>query len=359
MAVLSYKCPNCSGPLTFSAEKQLFACDYCRSEFTQPEMERLQKNLQDAENETQKEPAKAPAEDADFSSRVSAYTCPSCGAEIMTTETTAASTCYYCHNPVVLSGRLSQEFKPDKIIPFRISKEQALAGFKTFCGKKRFLPSDFYSPRQVENIRGVYYPYFLVESKIEAGVQATAEDVRVWRVGETEYTEVKTYSVVREGEAFVDGISVSALQNSDHNMLKYVCPFEESQLQDFEMTYLSGFEAEKRDLGKAELRQQVSDIMNNTVEGMLRDTISGYRSVKIQNLNCRTLADKWEYALFPVWVLTYHYKGEAFVFAMNGQTGKLYGRLPVAINKMLALGASVFAGVSALLTLFLLGGGPA
>lgn len=356
MAVISYKCPNCSGPLTFDAEKQLFDCDFCRSEFTQSEMERLQKNVRAAAEEAQAEPQKQPQTDAEFAAQVNAYHCPSCGAEIMTTDTTAASTCYYCHNPVVLSGRLSNEFKPDKIIPFCISKEQALAGFRDFCGKKKFLPRDFYSPKQVENIRGIYYPYYLVEGNLNASMQANCENVSVWTVGETEYTEVKKYSVVRDGEAFVDGISVSALQKSDHDMLKYVCPFEEDQLKDFEMTYLSGFEAEKRDLGTRELQSQVAEIMNRAAEGMLRNTISGYDSVRVENLNCRMLSDKWDYALFPVWVMTYHYKGDTYVYAMNGQTGKLYGRLPVAVNKMLALGASVFAGVSALLFL-LLGGG--
>ena len=61
------------------------------------------------------------------------YNCPSCGAQVVTTASTAATTCFYCQNPVVLGGRLSGEFKPDRVIPFKLSKQKAIDKFLEMC----------------------------------------------------------------------------------------------------------------------------------------------------------------------------------------------------------------------------------
>ena len=117
MSVLTYKCPNCGGYLVFEPETQHYTCPYCLSDFAQTELDTAtseSEDMQDTEENTQEQEG-----------QVLVYTCPSCGAEIATDTTTAATFCYYCHNPIVLSGRLSGEQMPSLIIPFQISKEEA------------------------------------------------------------------------------------------------------------------------------------------------------------------------------------------------------------------------------------------
>ena len=110
MAVVSYKCPNCGGPLTFDADKQKFDCDYCYSEFTEQELIEKYKDMDEAlgdnendraekaqqenaqtKNQEQKEETK---QDDSFEKEAVYYTCPSCGAEIVTTDTTTATECF-------------------------------------------------------------------------------------------------------------------------------------------------------------------------------------------------------------------------------------------------------------------------
>lgn len=109
MPVLIYKCPNCDGDVRFDPESQGFKCEYCESVFSQEEL------LRYAPNQS-KEAASSCNRNDDKGGAV-IYSCPTCGAEIVTDSTTAATFCFYCHNPVVLSGRLEGEYSPDKIIP--------------------------------------------------------------------------------------------------------------------------------------------------------------------------------------------------------------------------------------------------
>ena len=168
MAIVNYKCPNCAAPLKFNPDKQLFSCEYCLSDFTEQKIQEIyaereaktskqEEAEQKAQNEKQAQPANDTAHQEKEEEAV-VYNCPSCGAVVMTTASTAATTCFYCQNPVVLGGRLSGNYKPDRVIPFALSKEKAVEKFLNMCKKKKFLPKDFASANQVEKMTGVYFP---------------------------------------------------------------------------------------------------------------------------------------------------------------------------------------------------------
>ena len=191
METVSYKCINCGGPLQYNAEKQKFYCEFCRSEFTDEELKKhfgaLDEKLETTESVSEEKADDVPEGFEDFASNTVMYTCQSCGAEIIADKTTAATFCVYCHNPVVLSNRLTGAFKPDKVIPFIISEEEAQQRFFDFCGKKHFLPKNFISDAQLDMMKGVYYPYWLVDSLKDGNLFATAEKRRTWTEGDYEY----------------------------------------------------------------------------------------------------------------------------------------------------------------------------
>ena len=155
MAVVSYKCPYCGGELEFDPVSQKYKCPYCLAV--------LDELPEDAAKETEekketKEVKETKAESQENEEAV-LYTCPSCGAEIITDATTAATFCYYCHNPVVLSGRLEGKYLPDMVVPFQLDKKKATESFLSFVKKKKFVPTAFFNKNQIEKLTGVYYPY--------------------------------------------------------------------------------------------------------------------------------------------------------------------------------------------------------
>ncbi len=327
--ILTYKCPNCGGPLKFDPEKQKYACEYCLSEFSQKEAE-----------EAEPEEAKRNAEGGD----PLLYTCPSCGAEIVTDGTTAASFCYYCHNPVILSGRLSGEYHPDYVIPFAVEKEKAVAIFQTWMKKKRFVPKAFYSEDQIQKISGVYFPYLLYSCQAEGSLNARADRLRIWVSGDRRFTETQTYEVRREGAMSVNFVPRNALKKANRELVEGVLPYETEKLEPFSMACLSGFLAERRDMDEQAFEQEVKSEVRQFAEDSLKNSIMSYDTVRTQDSAVRLEDEKWEYALLPVWTLTYHDKAkdEMFYFTVNGQTGKVCGKLPIDKYKLMFLFAEIF-----------------
>ena len=392
MATMEYKCPKCGAPISFNPDKQLFSCEYCGADTTVEEIQKLyaqqeqtetinEREVKHSEQEQQKAQAKGEEFDEDA---IVSYVCPSCGAAVITAASTAATECYYCQNPVVLGSRLSGEYRPDFVIPFTLNKDKAVDAFMKFCGKKKFLPAGFANKTQVEKMQGVYFPYYYVDEQMQASMTATGKKVRHWTSGNRRYTETSTYRLFRTGDIEIRNVFEEALRDKDsdkkvqpgqpmsnrqqnaqqamsyldqykaskrHEMLQCVHPFDVSKAQPFSMSYLSGFKAEKREIGRQDIEGDIARRMDEYAKSLLEDTMTGYEGVSSESYNDRTLNQIWRYTLLPVWIVTYKYKGEILPFAINGQTGKIYGKLPVAGGKLLLWGAIVAVIVFILATL--------
>lgn len=356
MAVISFKCPNCDGELIFDPATQKYKCEYCVSIFTQEELDNMQRE-ESTEKEVGVSSGYMPEEDATRESAVKGakiYTCPSCGAEIVTDATTAATFCYYCHNPVILGGRLEGDYLPDKIIPFEITKEEAVKRFLEFVGRKKFVPKAFFSKQQIDSICGVYFPYWNYNAKVEGALQGQAKKIRSWTTGNMRYTETKFYDVRREGIVSLENMTENALQKANADLARGVMPYNFDKMQDFNMGYLSGFFAEKRDIEKGSLHDKMQGEAKDYAEKMLRDTINNYSSVSIANANMRLRIEDWSYCLLPVWTITYKGRdGKIYYYSMNGQTGEVCGNLPVDHKKLALVSGAVSAVI---LILGLMGG---
>lgn len=326
--IITYKCPNCGGPVKYDPEKKKYTCEYCMSEFT-----RIEENTGPGESGKEKKDGEPLL-----------YTCPSCGAEIVTDGTTAATFCYYCHNPVILSRRLTGDYHPDYVIPFDIEKEKAVDTFRLWMKKKRFVPKAFYSEDQIEKISGVYFPYMFYSCRAEGSLDARADRLRIWVSGNLRYTETQTYEVRREGSMPVKFVPRNALKKANRELVEGVLPYETEKMKPFSMTYLSGFMAERRDMGEQEFNSEVKSEVRKLAEDSLKNSITSYDSVRIRNNSVRLEEEKWEYALLPVWALTYHEreKDQMYYFTVNGQTGKVCGKLPVDKYKLMLLFAEIF-----------------
>lgn len=347
MATVNYKCPNCGAPLKFNPDKQNFSCEFCMSDFDEQTIQQLyaereaktsqaEKAEEKAQQQAQQNPQQNQAEE-----EAVVYTCPSCGAEVVTTASTAATTCFYCQNPVVLGGRLSGGFKPDRVVPFALTKDKAIEAFMKMCGKKWFLPKGFASKKQFEKLTGVYFPYWYIDTQKQASMVAKGNKVRTWRSGNKRYTETSVYRLYRTGDLTIKNVFERALKNESREMLQSVHPYDLTQAKEFSMSYLSGFQAEKRDIERAEVEEFVDNRIKNYAMELLKDTMDGYQSIVTESYNDRDDMQSWNYTLLPVWIATYKYNGKILPFAINGQTGKTYGELPVAKGKLAILFAIV------------------
>lgn len=385
MDILTHKCPNCDGPLVFDPKDQKFHCDYCLSIYTEYEVTSYEEKQRTARlddttttsNEThsytaeQQKDTMSKADETIFKEATGTDTatedtlegamelflCPSCGAEIVTDATTAATYCYYCHNPVVLSGRLSGEFAPESVLPFAIEKEEAIEKFLSWTKKKWFVPKNFFDKQQIEKLTGVYFPYWVVDAKITGELQAMGTSIRIWRIGDIEYTETKQYDVTRAGKlSFKELIKNALSKNVQQKMVEGVQPFLLDKAIPFKSQYLAGFQAEKRDIEYTELTDAVQDELKNYAQSLLQDTASGYTTLSKVRSSVSIQDENNHYMLLPVWLVTYRsneHSKKVYYYAMNGQTAKVSGILPVSYKR---LGLFTFGVFAIILVLFLIGG---
>jgi len=255
VATATLKCPNCGGGLKFDPEKQKSVCEYCLSTFTSEELAAATqaaeaKAERAARTEAAAGSAAAGTETAAQGSEghLAGYICDSCGAEVVTEVTTSATFCFYCHNPVLITSRLTGEFQPHKIIPFQYDRDKAIATFRQWAKSHRFVPHSFYSASQLEKMTGLYLPYWMADYDAQVDFAAQAVVRRVWVSGNTEFTEHKDFAIARKGNIEVDHIHELAHGKIDRTLIEAIAPFDESQATDFNLSYLSGFLAEKYDI---------------------------------------------------------------------------------------------------------------
>lgn len=333
MTVQSIKCPNCGGGLKFNPELQKSKCEYCLSEFTSEELDKLVEGFQYGKTEH---------------GHLMGYICNSCGAEVVTEETTSATFCYYCHNPVLLTERLTGEFEPTKIIPFAYDKDKAVSSFLSWAKSKKFVPKDFYSDSQLEKITGIYIPYWMADVEANVNYFGKGVNLRVWRTGNTEYTEHKEYRIDRRGTIDVNNIHELAMRKIDKALIDSISPYDESKAADFSMSYLSGFFAEKYDIQKDEVSLNIEDRAKNYVSNLMQDSIGSYNKIYMENTDMDLSIKGWNYTLLPAWILTYMYNGKTYIYAVNGQTGKSFGELPVDNKKLGATSGMIAAAIFAI-----------
>ena len=336
---VTYACPNCGAGLIFDAQKGKFACEFCLSDFEKQDLEASGNADKVRERE---------AQDREFCEQMRAYFCPSCGAEVMADGETVADFCYFCHNPVVLADKLSGAFRPDRIIPFKFGKQQAIEKFLKYAKSHRYVPRDYFCAEQVDKITGVYYPFWVTDADSSAALTAEGTRIRTWIVGNIKYTETTRLEFEREGEIHFEDIVTSALSTEDKEMLEGILPYPSESLEEFSAPYLTGFVAKKRDVERDSLSEEIRERMEGYADRLLRGTIDGEMGRTRPRLNIHQ--SHWEYALMPVWVLTYRDKeGQIYKYAMNGYTGKVYGELPVSKAKLAATFAAIMAAVAAVI----------
>lgn len=358
----TYKCPNCGAGMTFNADKQLFICDFCNSFFTESELkeanESQERKFKEAEHDTDRKNAEkdAAAANEEFNEHMNEYVCDNCGARVIADENTAASFCYYCHNPVTLVGKLSGKFKPDRIIPFKYGKKEAEEKFLNFASKKKFVLREFFAKAQVEKISGVYYPFWITDANVAAEINANATRRDSWIAGNMRHVRTTYYDVFRAGDIHFEDITTSASKNEDKYLIEGILPFPSEALKPFSAPYLSGFTAKKRDLSSLDLADEVRcKMLKYSTEILEADANrQHYNTFTLSHADVSIKNSKWEYGLCPVWILTYRKRGKkkdkVYTYGMNGHTGKVYGELPVSVPKLALLFTAIAAPLTALLT---------
>lgn len=345
-----YKCPCCGGAIEFNSSLQKMKCPYCDTEF---EMETLAEYDKELSNDGQDQmdwkmdSAQEWTEGDEAGMRV--YVCKSCGGEIVVDQNTAASSCPFCDNPIVVMGSVAGGLKPECIIPFKLDKKAAKAKFKEHLEGKKLLPPVFKTQNHMEEIKGIYVPYWIFDSKADAHVRYRATRVRRWSDSRNNYTETSHFAVIREGNISFANVPVDGSTKLADDLMESLEPFNHREAVPFQTAYFAGYVADKYDTDKDTAANRANQRVRNSTQDAFLSTVQGYNSVTYEDGNIVLHEGKAQYAMYPVWLMTTKWNNKLYTFAMNGQTGKFVGNLPVdksIAKKIFLKTAGIVAGIA-------------
>lgn len=318
---MEYKCPACGGTLSFDSESQKLKCMYCDSEY---ELSRFENS-----EEMNWEISPGNQWDEDEENSMEIYSCNSCGGEIVCENTTVSTSCPYCGNPVVLKGKLSGMLKPDYVIPFKLDKNAAKQALRRHVNSKKLVPKLFKNEHHIDEIKGIYIPFWLFDANVEAGISYRGERIRTWSDSKNNYVEHSYYDIYREGTVAFDHIPVDGSEKMPDDLMESIEPFDFGEAVEFKKAYLAGYLADKYDIDANASIEAANYRVRTSTERIFRETVSGYSSVIPQGSVVNLKNGIAHYALYPVWLLNTTWQGKTYTFAMNGQSGKFVGDLPI------------------------------
>ncbi|MDR1537034.1 MAG: hypothetical protein LBU32_03390 [Clostridiales bacterium] len=347
MSVLEYKCPHCGGALVFDSGTQKMLCPFCDSSFDVEALRQHDENLKSLEQENinwddleESDWKRGELEDMIL------FSCSSCGGEIMGDKSTVAKSCPYCGNTAIMTKQVSGVLRPDCIIPFKLDKNAAKKALTGFYNGKPLLPGAFRSQNSIDSITGIYVPFWLFDCDAHAAIQYKATRVHMWSDSKYNYVKTDHYELFREGDISFERVPVDGSAKMDDSYMDAIEPFDYSAAVDFQTAFLSGFVADKYDVDCEQSKPRANDRIKASTEDAFSETVAGYSTCIPQKASISIEDGKIRYALLPVWMLNTKYNGKTYTFAMNGQTGRFIGALPIHWGKFWLY----LTGISALLS---------
>ncbi|MBQ6407434.1 MAG: hypothetical protein IJJ64_05285 [Butyrivibrio sp.] len=327
MSLHEYECPACGGAMEFNPKTQKLKCPFCDSEFDVKDYVANHNSTTEAEvadgyNSSSESTSDQP---------LYVYRCGSCGGEILTTESLGSTKCPFCSNNVVVKEKFDGQFKPDFIIPFKLTRDDAMKTYRNHVKSKKLVPKVFLDENHIDELKGIYVPFWLFNAKESFSGSYEATKVRTWSDSHYQYTETKFYDVQRAGTEDFDNVPVDGSKEMPDDLMESLEPFDENEMVPFNMGYLAGFLANKYNVSAEDNKPRALQRMAVSVSQDFRNTISGYSSVRTLNENTNTVSVSHSYALYPVYVLNTSWQGKNYLFAMNGQSGKFVGNLPFSM----------------------------
>ncbi len=325
---LANNCPNCGGPLRYDPTIEKLKCDFCDSEFT---VEEVEKFYESHKSEAQAEYAK---------DEVVSYGCSSCGAELIADANTAVIRCPYCGNNTIATAQFAAGIKPDYVVPFKFTKQQAEAKYADYYKGRFLLPKAFLTDSNVEEIQGVYVPFWLFNgSSFVRGTYNTHDEHE-----DNNFKYLEHYEEERKGTMRFENVPADASKRMADDLMDTIEPYDFKQMKPFAMSYLPGFLAERFDVDEKDDKNRATGRIEQTTKDEVRKTLK-HNNLDRSDEDVTVQFTKTNYALLPVWLLTTRYNNAEWTFAMNGQTGEFTGNLPINGAKFGGVLTILFAAI--------------
>jgi len=280
--------------------------------------------------------------------------CTTCGAETTLAPNVTADRCPFCGSGIVAEGSSRKIIKPQSLLPFYVTKDQAAASFMNWISGLWFAPSELARRAEAAQIAGVYIPCWTYDANTRSDYTGERGD---------DYTETETYTEIEDGKPVTrtrqvtrtrwtsvsaevantfDDILILATRSLPPKLAQKLEPWDLKDLVPYQDEYLSGFVAESYQIGLPEGFEEAKQVMVGTIQQTVNEDIGGDHQ-RISSLDTQYFDVTFKHALLPVWISAYRYGATTYRFLVNARTGEVQGERPYSTIKILLLIFTVIA----------------
>lgn len=350
MSTSVVKCGSCGADMVFSPKKGKLTCPYCGGE-------RVIVKLN-----THKRDFYAERKLCEVDTKQSVYNCPNCGGEVLLESFVTATKCPFCSATNVVKKEQIAGLKPDGIIPFALSKEDAFAYGQRWIKRKFFAHKNFKKQFTPDNVNGVYIPAFDFSADSISTYNGTLGEYYYVTVGtgKDRRTERRTrwFKINGSYRRYFNDILIEASRQLEQSEMNAILPYDTDKIEGYNAEYVSGFSSERYNEEISVSFNKAKGEMNNILR---KEILSRYHYDVVGDLHIYSDYPivLFNYVLVPMWVFGFKFKDKLYKFLVNGLTGRSTGKYPKSAGKIsglvfLILGilAAIVLGYLALIGVF-------
>lgn len=327
-----FPCHKCGAALHFAPGTTALACPYCGSQNEIPE-------------------SVEPVEEMDFAAALAALSadapmqevltvkCPSCGAESSLPPAVTADRCPFCGTPIIAGASSRKLIKPQSLLPFHITRDQAMAEFRTWLRRLWFAPNELLRSAETASMKGIYIPGWTYDSNTQS-----------YYTGERgeDYWDTETYTTIENGKTVTrtrqvrktrwwpvsgrvansfDDVLVLASESLPRKYAEALEPWDLGNLVPYGDEYLSGFICESYQVDLAGGFERAKQIMDGPIRQSICADIGGDHQ-RISTVSTRYFDITYKHLLLPMWLSAYLYHEHTYHFMVNARSGEVQGERP-------------------------------
>lgn len=337
-------CPDCGGVMDFDPATGGLSCPYCGHTEAIPVKEEAPTKAEELDFYEAEKTA-----NCDWGVAKKTVICKACAAESIYDALQTSAVCPFCGSNQVMEASTEDTIAPGGVVPFAISDTQASDSFKAWIKKKWFCPRDAKNNAKPKSFQGIYLPYWTFDTDTFSNYTAQYGIDHITRDSEgNSHTEIHWHHTSGSHHEFIDDQIVLASKNHNQSILDGLEPFDTENNKAYKPEYVAGFASERYSIGLKDAWEIAKNKISNklhsniTKEIRMRHSADHVKDLRIQS----TYNDiTYKYLMLPVWTAHFKYKDKVYQFMVNGQTGKVSGKIPLSIPRIIF---AVVCGIAAL-----------
>lgn len=327
-----YSCKVCGADLKWNPDAGALLCDYCGASYAATDFK--DDTITADENKDTTLQAEYTQAGADLAEGMVVYACKNCGAEVVTSNTTMATTCAYCGNAISITNKSAGKFRPEVVVPYAVNKDKAKDIYKQYVNKSFLTPKEFKQANEIEKMQGLFVPFWLHSMDSRAQAQFECENISHTRRGNDRVTTHKVYDVYVDASGIYENIPTDGSKKLEDSLMDALEPFNYTKLTPYNPAFMAGFFSEQPDEEKEATIPRAQQRAIKSMTEQMTASAGNFSTKKVVRFNNRFSNEKASYAMLPVWLLNVKHQGKDYLFAVNGDTGKVVGKLPMSVSKL-------------------------